>query len=483
MQTKPGAWRILFSRRWNLHNNSLLFVKYWSGLFYSKYGVGLTRLIAFSEGANQSMYGDPIEYERLVEVIYKKLIEEKQLEAGISGAMENFKQVLRYASGLAEKNLGGLNNEQLASLYAEYLEKNIEQLFSFFTEPVFLDERLADEVRTGLGQEFLPAAVQGLLEIVSVPLKDTWVMRERIDLLKIAAAIQEKRGEKEIEKMCEEHARKYCWLPCYVEDIPPFDGAHFLEEAKKMAADFDAARELETMSGKVFEARERFRELKRELGNNQRLLYLVEAMNEISWFRDERDQYRRMFYFYGSSLFKEIAARAGLSLRDVCMLSFQEIQDFLLHKKILSRKELAERRKGYAVVFEAGELRVLTGVAQEKLREQILGKEKEFTQVCGIVGCAGDARGMVVLIRHRSDLNKVVKGSVLVAVTTNPDYVQAMRKAAAIVTDQGGITSHAAIVARELGIPCIVGTMHATRIFRDGDLVEVNAEKGVVKKL
>lgn len=56
-----------------------------------------------------------------------------------------------------------------------------------------------------------------------------------------------------------------------------------------------------------------------------------------------------------------------------------------------------------------------------------------------------------------------------------------MKKAAAIITDEGGITCHAAIVSRELNIPCIIGTKVATKILKDGDLVEVNAEKGVVK--
>ncbi len=66
---------------------------------------------------------------------------------------------------------------------------------------------------------------------------------------------------------------------------------------------------------------------------------------------------------------------------------------------------------------------------------------------------------------------------------TVPDFVPAMRKAAAIVTDEGGITCHAAIIARELGKPCVIGTKFATKVFRDGDLVEVDSEVGVVRKL
>ena len=66
---------------------------------------------------------------------------------------------------------------------------------------------------------------------------------------------------------------------------------------------------------------------------------------------------------------------------------------------------------------------------------------------------------------------------------TTPDFVPAMRRAAAIVTDEGGVTCHAAIIARELKKPCVVGTKHATQIFKDGDMVEVDANAGIVRKV
>jgi pyruvate,water dikinase len=66
---------------------------------------------------------------------------------------------------------------------------------------------------------------------------------------------------------------------------------------------------------------------------------------------------------------------------------------------------------------------------------------------------------------------------------TRPEYISAMKKAAAIVTDEGGITCHAAIVSRELKKPCIIGTKIATKVLKDGDLVEVDADKGIVKIL
>ena len=74
-------------------------------------------------------------------------------------------------------------------------------------------------------------------------------------------------------------------------------------------------------------------------------------------------------------------------------------------------------------------------------------------------------------------------GDILVSIATRPEMLPVMKKAAAIVTDEGGITCHAAIVSRELKIPCIVGTQTATSVLKDGDKVEVDTEKGVVKTL
>ena len=71
----------------------------------------------------------------------------------------------------------------------------------------------------------------------------------------------------------------------------------------------------------------------------------------------------------------------------------------------------------------------------------------------------------------------------LVTTMTQPTMVALARRAAAIVTNEGGVTSHAAVIARELGVPCIVGTKHATEMLEDGDLVEVDAYAGVVRKL
>jgi pyruvate,water dikinase len=105
-----------------------------------------------------------------------------------------------------------------------------------------------------------------------------------------------------------------------------------------------------------------------------------------------------------------------------------------------------------------------------------LGKEL----LHGIAGSAGIGSGPVKIIHNPSQINKIKRGDTLVTEMTNPSFVPAMRKSAAIVTDTGGATSHAAIVSREMGIPAVVGTGQATHILRNRQLITVDGTKGVV---
>ncbi|EKE05955.1 MAG: hypothetical protein ACD_19C00140G0022 [uncultured bacterium] len=98
----------------------------------------------------------------------------------------------------------------------------------------------------------------------------------------------------------------------------------------------------------------------------------------------------------------------------------------------------------------------------------------------GISASPGLGTGVVRILRSPKEIDKIKTGDILVAPMTSPDYVPAMKKAAAIVTNEGGMTSHAAIVSREMGIPCVVGTKTGTKVLKDGDIVTVNGTTGEV---
>lgn len=105
------------------------------------------------------------------------------------------------------------------------------------------------------------------------------------------------------------------------------------------------------------------------------------------------------------------------------------------------------------------------------------------SQVTGNTAQVGKAKGIVKIVMKVHELAKVHDNDILVTYMTSPAFLPAMKRAAAFVTDEGGLTCHAAIVAREMKKPCIIATKNATRVFKDGDIVEVDATNGTVKKI
>ncbi|MBI2106697.1 phosphoenolpyruvate synthase, partial [Candidatus Woesearchaeota archaeon] len=113
-------------------------------------------------------------------------------------------------------------------------------------------------------------------------------------------------------------------------------------------------------------------------------------------------------------------------------------------------------------------------------KEEEIGKIEKELLLKGLAASSGIATGPVKILKDSSELYKISKGDILVTYMTNPDFVPAMQKASAIITDSGGITSHASIVSRELGIPCIVGTIDATKKLKEDQIVTVNGSEGKV---
>jgi len=101
----------------------------------------------------------------------------------------------------------------------------------------------------------------------------------------------------------------------------------------------------------------------------------------------------------------------------------------------------------------------------------------------GSTAFGGKVKGKVRVILKQDEMSGFKEGEIFVTVNSNPSFVPALKKSNAIVTDEGGIMCHAAIVARELKKPCIIGTKIATKVLKDGDIVEVNADVGVVRKI
>ncbi|NLY77762.1 MAG: phosphoenolpyruvate synthase [Tissierellia bacterium] len=124
--------------------------------------------------------------------------------------------------------------------------------------------------------------------------------------------------------------------------------------------------------------------------------------------------------------------------------------------------------------------RPITTLKGEKEMEKSIDNTQLKSLVRGLAASPGITRGKVKYIKDISEIARVEEGDILVTMMTNPDMVPAMRRASAVVTEEGGRTCHAAIVSRELGIPCIVGAKDATKVLKDGMEITVDAKRGVV---
>jgi phosphohistidine swiveling domain-containing protein len=157
---------------------------------------------------------------------------------------------------------------------------------------------------------------------------------------------------------------------------------------------------------------------------------------------------------------------------------------YMLRQEILANK-IDLKRYPLCLFFEKdGEYEFMPGSEGKQLFESIIKSQiKDFNIVRGTPANKGKFKGKAVIVKSSKEAHKVKEGDVLFAVMTRPDYMVGIKKAGAIVTDEGGVTCHAAIVSREFNKPCIIGTKNATKIFKDGDLVEVDAYKGEIRKL
>jgi phosphohistidine swiveling domain-containing protein len=204
------------------------------------------------------------------------------------------------------------------------------------------------------------------------------------------------------------------------------------------------------------------------------------------YLKDFRKGIYQKSYVAMEPMMKEIAFRLNLTYDEARFVNLEEIYDGLLKGR--NFKNAARKRIKYCVArIENGKTRVFAGKRAESIiRKRIIvhiQDKKDVKKIKGMPAFAGMAKGKVKIVAVAQDVFKMEDGDILVSPATNPDLILAMKKAAAIVTDMGGIVSHAVIVSGELEIPCVVGTKIGTKVLKDRDRVEIDANKGIVKIL
>lgn len=192
--------------------------------------------------------------------------------------------------------------------------------------------------------------------------------------------------------------------------------------------------------------------------------------------REERKIQVQKYCLGYKNIVDSLSKELSLDRKNIEWLLLKDLDGKLNVKKIIERKDNS------VIVFNSKSGDFVNNDLAKTIIKEFLSVEKN-EEIKGIIASKGIARGKVCVVLKTADFHKFSKGDVLVTTMTRPEFFPLLKKAVAIITDEGGLTCHAAIVARELNLPAIIGTKNATKVLKEGDLVEVDANQGIVKIL
>lgn len=400
---------------------------------------------------------------------------------------------------LKNKNprLQKLSNEQLLLIYKKFLKNYIKCFATAFVRPDdYLEEKEKKELAKLQNKKIsIKKIFNSIATYPAIGLNKLDYLEEPLQLLKITREIKDKGIHLKalpgsIKKKIKNHWLKYQWLK-NPNGYPNLflSEKEILERIKiNLKEDIDkkinnilkTRKENELNYKKIVQIFDFSDNLKKLSSNLRQFIFLRTYTTEAA---------DRLFYWVRQTILKETAKRMGLNNEDIVALTGDEIINFLTKGRKISPEIIKNRKKIFSVIWKKGRAKIYFGDSAKEvirkyknLRAPVVSKEKKEI-IKGQVACPGKTQGEVKVLSSYLEVKKIKKGDILVVSMTTPDYVVAMEKASAFITDEGGITCHAAIISREMNKPCIIGTKIATKVLKDGDLVEVDAEKGVVRIL
>ncbi len=207
---------------------------------------------------------------------------------------------------------------------------------------------------------------------------------------------------------------------------------------------------------------------------------IIESMEKVR----RSSHYMSFQDVFLTRLSQYLQIQKGLSKEEVLNISYREVLLIARGKKFVDNN-LSNRNKLAVIWFDKNADNDFISYDEEVFNYFVNNyldlSLAHSDEIKGNIANKGFSIGTAVIVNSINDLSKVKDGNIIISRNTNPSIMPALIKCSAIVTDEGGIACHAAIVSRELNKPCIIGTKFATRIICDGDEVEVDANKGVVR--
>ncbi len=317
---------------------------------------------------------------------------------------------------------------------------------------------------------------------------------EPLDLLKITKQIKE--NPKLKEELIKKHMDTYSWMkgPILIEEQAFTykdyeDRINYLittDIDKKIADILKARAEREEEITKLISKYPFTDDDKSMIHSMRRFVFLRTFMATIQ---------DRLFFLGRHTLFAQISKEYNIPKKELLMLTANEISELLKNHKVDDYIKIAhDREKEYSIItidekvtsFAGDEAQKIDNILTRYIKVQ---KREEKTQkvessdniVTGMIANMGCITGRAKILNSYEDISNVNIGDIIISTMTLPNYIAAMEKARGFITDEGGITCHAAILSREFNVPCIVGTINATKIIKDNDLIELDANNGIVR--
>jgi len=342
----------------------------------------------------------------------------------------------------------------------------------------YLQNYLAEKIETRKKVKSTPVEA---FQVLTTPLKESLWAKEKEELAKIGLI---KNKVKQQQKLFL-HTKKYEWLE-YGMQGKTLDINYFEKGLLKIKRQ-GPAKVLQKLNQEITSLVKKRKQVINEYRLHVKHKRIFRIIQESFYTRLYSKDAQFFGYYCLEGLLKEVGRRTGLTLEQVRFLAPEDYKKALIWGKDFS--EITNQRQKYSLHFSYGNKTVFyLGKEAKKIRKKLkFYTEKVGQHVSDVIkgqpAYNGKVRGKVKIINTVPEMVKMHAGNILVSHMTNPGIVPVMKQAAAIITDLGGITCHAAIVARELKKPCVIGTKSATKVLKDGDVVEVDATKGTVRKV
>jgi phosphohistidine swiveling domain-containing protein len=393
----------------------------------------------------------------------------------------------------ALKNDANVSNERLAQ-YWENLDAEFLKVIPWFWYPWFLatEDILTNKVKDGLEKyrneiENITDFEEALLSVV-FPLKKTSFQLEQKDMYELVSFVGDRtdfESDPLYREKAEEYLKKYDWLttfiltpirpmsyPQLVERVQRARNENYIETFEKQQSD-NAKKEIIT------------KEVIEIVKNDIVLIDNIEDARELGYALTAGIEEAYMSTSKYITLLSLVAERMGVSFEETKYFLSKEIYQILMDTFKISKEELENRKKGFAMLLFHGEQYIAYGEEGHTISawvdKELNTVDESIKEFNGQVACKGQVTGKVRIALTPDQAHELQEGEILVCPMTNPDYVPAMKRSAAIITDEGGLLSHAAIMSREFNKPCIIATKIATKLLKNGDTVEVDAQSGRIK--